>query len=319
MDLNRKLGLEIKGEGAPDIKYPGDPLWSGISLPMISHGYEVRLTPLQILTFYNAVANNGIMVKPKFVKEIRYHGKLIKKFPVEIINPSIASSKTIKEAREMLLGVVENGTATNLKNKNYKIAGKTGTAQIANRNKGYGNYQSVQYQASFVGYFPADKPKYSCIIVVNAPSNAVYYGNLVAGPVFKEIANRIYATELDLNENLQLADQIKYITPYSKNGNQKDLQLIFREMNIPSNLKEQKSDWVVTQSTDSLILTKPIIIHKGVVPNVVEMGLQDAVYLLQNEGMKVKVQGYGKVRSQSIQPGTHIPGGTQIVLEMSFM
>ena len=304
MDLNRKLGLEIKGEGAPDIKYPGDPLWSGISLPMISHGYEVRLTPLQILTFYNAVANNGKMVKPRFVREIRYHGKLIKKYPVEVINPSIASISTIKEAQKMLIGVVEKGTAENLKNDNYKIAGKTGTAQIANKNKGYGDYYSVQYQASFVGYFPADHPKYSCIVVVNAPSNSVYYGNLVAGPVFKEISDRIYATDPDLYNKTRMADQQDQVMPYSKNGNKNDLAEIFRKLNIPSDLTSKTSFWLATHSTDSLILTRPIKIQKGLVPNVVEMGLEDAVYLLENEGLNVQVEGYGKIRSQSLPPGT---------------
>jgi len=319
MDLNRKLGLEIKGEGAPEIKYPGDPLWSGISLPMISHGYEVRLTPLQILTFYNAVANNGEMVKPIFVREIRYHGKLIKKFPVEVINPSIASHRTIKEAQKMLEGVVEVGTAKNLRNKNYKIAGKTGTAQIADKNKGYGDYRSVQYQASFVGYFPADHPKYSCIVVVNAPSNSVYYGNLVAGPVFKEIADRIYATELDLSDHTYLAEYVKRALPYSKNGNKDDLEEVLRNIQVPAKPENKKIRWVVTYSTDSLILMKPLKMQKGLIPNVVEMGLEDAVYLLSNRGLKVQARGFGKVRSQSILPGTRCMQGAQIVLEMSFI
>jgi cell division protein FtsI (penicillin-binding protein 3) len=166
MRLNEKLDVEIKGEGSPYIQYPGDKYWSGLSLPMISHGYEVRMTPLQILTFYNAVANNGKMVKPGFVREIRYHGERIRKFDTKVLNPSICSDETIRKAREILEGVVENGTAKNLRNDNFKIAGKTGTAQIANEKYGYKQGSEVSYQASFAGYFPAENPKYSCIVVI---------------------------------------------------------------------------------------------------------------------------------------------------------
>ena len=196
MNLNEKLGVEIKGEGRPLIKYPGDKLWSGISLAMMSHGYEVRLTPLQTLTFYNAVANNGKMVKPKFVNELQYHGKTIKTYETEILNPSICSRSTLKKAKKILKGVVESGTARNLNNPYFNIAGKTGTNQIYNKKYGYKSDSIVSYQASFVGYFPADNPEYSCIVVVNSPSKNVYYGHQVAGPVFLEIAKRIYASNI---------------------------------------------------------------------------------------------------------------------------
>ncbi|MBN2520711.1 MAG: penicillin-binding protein 2, partial [Bacteroidales bacterium] len=201
MNLNEKLGMEIKGEGDPLIKYPSDPTWSGISLPWMSIGYELRLTPLQILTFYNAIANDGKMIKPRFVKGIMEHGEITRSFKMEVINHSICSKQTIIKVKELLEGVVENGTAQNLKNPNYKIAGKTGTAQIANKKYGYNHDKGVSYQASFVGYFPADNPKYSCIVVVNSPSRYIYYGNIVAGPVFKEIADKVYATSPELNIN----------------------------------------------------------------------------------------------------------------------
>ncbi len=194
MGLNDKVGIEIKGEGSPLIRYPGDKYWSGISLPMMSHGYEVQQTPLQILTFYNAVANDGRMMKPRLVKEIRYHGQQVEEFSPRVLKSSICSKATIEKAHELLEGVVERGTATNLRNDTYKIAGKTGTAQIANDKYGYKQDGRVSYQASFVGYFPADNPVYSCIVVVNAPTNSIYYGNLVAGPVFKEIADKVYSS-----------------------------------------------------------------------------------------------------------------------------
>ena len=194
MRLNEKLNIQLKGEGTPLIRYPGDKLWSGLSLPMMSHGYEVQMTPLQILTFYNAVANDGRMMRPRFVTAILRNGSVIKSFDPEIIINSIASRSTIRKARKMMEGVVETGTATNLKNANYKIAGKTGTAQIAKDKYGYRQDARISYQASFVGYFPAENPLYSCIVVVNAPSTGVYYGNLVAGTVFKEISDKVYAT-----------------------------------------------------------------------------------------------------------------------------
>ena len=194
MKLNQKLDLQLEGEGTPLIRYPGDKLWSGLSLPMMSHGYEVQMTPLQVLTFYNAVANDGKMMKPRFVTSIMRNGTTIRRFEPEVIINSIASRSTIRKARSMMEGVVEHGTATNLKNPNYKIAGKTGTAQIAMGKSGYRSGARISYQASFAGYFPAENPLYSCIVVVNAPSNGVYYGNLVAGAVFKEISDKIYAT-----------------------------------------------------------------------------------------------------------------------------
>lgn len=317
MGLNQKLGIEIKGEGVPEIKYPGDPLWSGISLPMMSHGYEVRMTPIQILAFYNAVANDGKMISPKFVKEIRYHGKLIKKIKTKVINPSIASEATIGDAKKMLEGVVEKGTAKNLNNDLYKIAGKTGTAQIADQNMGYKG--KVQYQASFVGYFPADKPKYSCIVVVNAPSNSVYYGNLVAGPVFKEIADKVYASKMELQTEEDLAERPVFAAPYSKNGKLSDLDQIFEQLDYETCIMGAGGEWVITVSTDSAIVVKNLIVRDNMVPNVVEMGLKDAVFLLESAGLKVKVKGWGKVRSQSIVPGSILVPGQNIRLEMSFV
>jgi cell division protein FtsI (penicillin-binding protein 3) len=277
------------------------------------------MTPLQILSFYNAVANNGRMVKPKFVNEIRYNGKLLQKFPVVTINASIASSSTIKDARIMLEGVVEKGTAKNLQNDLYKIAGKTGTSQIAQLNKGYGGYRNVQYQASFVGYFPADNPKYSCIVVVNAPSNAVYYGNLVAGPVFKEISDKVYATTLGIQETKIWVGKRGLHVPYSKNGEKGDLKLVLEDLNIDILEKGQLSNWIKTTSTDSIVAFSNLTIKKSLVPNVVHMGLEDAVFLLENAGLKVMVRGFGSIKSQSLSPGSRIKPGDKIVLQMSFV
>lgn len=317
MGLNEKLNVEIKGEGSPYIQYPGDKYWSGVSLPMISHGYEVRMTPLQILTFYNAVANNGKMVKPGFVREIRYHGERIRKFDTKVINPSICSEETIRKVQEILEGVVENGTAKNLRNDNFRIAGKTGTAQIANEKYGYKQGSEVSYQASFVGYFPAENPKYSCIVVINSPASSVYYGNLVAGPVFKEIADKVYATSLFRDEQQYFNISETYDPPYTKHGNLDDLKTIFERFNIATTNEDIVSEWVVTIKQDSTIMLKPLNIRKGIMPNVKEMGLRDALYILENMALKVEVKGYGKVLRQSIVPGTKIFPGSKVLLEMS--
>lgn len=318
MHLNDPLGLEILGEGKPMIKYPGDPLWSGITLPMMSIGYEVQLTPLQILTFYNAVANDGKMVKPKLVSEIRYRGKRLRRMKTEVINPSICSRNTLKKVQELLKGVVENGTARNLRNPNYAIAGKTGTAQIANRDYGYRDKSKISYQASFAGYFPADDPKYSCIVVVNAPSRDVYYGNLVAGPVFKEIADKVYATSFDMHDEYVVdADEIKI--PYTKHSYKPELIEALADLQIRFDTSGVTSDWVVTRALDSVVVLNNEHVEAKVVPNVVGMGIKDALFLLENMGIDVTFKGRGTVVEQSVRPGARLAGRMKIKLEMSFV
>lgn len=316
MKLNKMLNLEIKGEAKPDIKYPGDKLWSGISLPQMAYGYEVKLAPIHILTFYNAIANDGKMVKPRFVEAVKFHGKNIKEFGTEVIESSICSNSTLKKVKIMLEGVVEHGTAANLKNNIYKIAGKTGTAQIANKNLGYHSKNGISYQASFVGYYPADNPRYSCIVVVNSPSNGVYYGNVVAGNVFKAIADRVYANSTDMHPTLKPSGKLVDL-PSAKTGLKKELDYILDELDIDEKDNKVKSDWVsTTRNNDKIELNNRVII-KSLVPNVVEMGLRDALFLLENAGLKVIVRGKGKVTTQSIAPGTHVKPGETIVLDMS--
>ncbi len=317
MRLNEKLGIDIKGEGSPTIRYPGDKLWSGISLAMISHGYEVRITPLQTLTFYNAIANNGKMVKPRFIKEVRYHGKLVKKYGSEVLQSSVCSRSTLKKVKRILEGVVETGTAKNLKNPQIAIAGKTGTNQIYNKKYGYKTDSEVSYQASFVGYFPAENPKYSCIVVVNSPSKNVYYGNMVAGPVFLEIAKKVYATSIDMHPYItRLQDTVPEL-PYTKTGNKEALKYAARKMDIPMENTRVKSKWVSTEKKNGAVVLSKRSVITGLVPNVVSMGAKDAVYLLENAGLKVRLLGRGSVRNQSIAPGTRVRKGEQIVLEMT--
>jgi cell division protein FtsI (penicillin-binding protein 3) len=316
MHLNEPLGIEIRGEENPLIRFPGDKLWSGITLPMMSHGYEVRMTPLQVLNLFNAVANNGRMVRPKMVKSVIYHGRTIREFRPEVIDPSICSALTLDKVKLMLEGVVERGTAKNLNNEHFRIAGKTGTAQIANEKYGYKVDSRVSYQASFAGYFPAENPRYSCIVVVNSPTSDVYYGNLVAGPVFWEIARKVYATSLDLQDGLNREEAVLAEIPYSKSGHRVDLQNVLRTLDVP--VKGGDKEWVSTTKNDEFIELKNLTVQDQLVPNVKQMGLKDAVYLLENAGLKVIVDGRGTVTGQSLSPGTRIVKGESIRLTMSF-
>ncbi len=314
MGLNRKLGLEIRGEGKPEIKYTDNELWSGLSLPWMSIGYEVRMTPLQILTLYNAVANNGKMIKPVFVEEMLSHGKTVKEFGPEVLNSHICSKETLQQVKNMLEGVVERGTARNLNNSHYKIAGKTGTAQLALNKEGYAE---ELYMASFAGYFPADDPKYSCIVVVNANSRHIYYGNLVAGPIFRAITDRIYVREFEMQEGpVEIAGNIPQ-GPYSKSGISEALKSTFQYLDLPFSQDNENATWVSTTSTGEGVLLSKRSVPAELVPNVKDMGLKDALYLLESMGMKVIFDGRGTVRDQSVQPGSRFEKGTVVTLSMS--
>jgi cell division protein FtsI (penicillin-binding protein 3) len=316
MRLNKPLGIQLKGEGEPLIRYPGDKLWSGLTLPMMSHGYEVQLTPLQILTFYNAVANDGKMMRPLFVSAIMRNGRVIKSYDPEVIINSIASRSTIRKAKKMMEGVVENGTATNLKNPNYKIAGKTGTAQIAKEKYGYRSGNRVSYSASFVGYFPAENPLYSCIVVVNSPSNGVYFGNVVAGTVFKEISDKVYATRFFRIYKPETKDNIKPSAPDAGNGYRADINEVLKNLDIKYR-RTADDDWVVTRESGDTVSLAGLKMQPGLVPDVRGMSLRDAVYLLENNGLRVKISGKGKVLRQSPEHGARYNEETVVSLEMN--
>ncbi len=315
-NLNQPLGLQIEGEGTPRIKDTDDKFWSHISLPQMSIGYEVNLTPLQILTFYNAIANNGRMVRPKFVREERYHGSLVKSFPTEIIKDSIASPVAIAKARKLLEGVVQNGTASALNKSCYKIAGKTGTAQIFNPKFGF-DKNHMTYQASFVGYFPADNPKYSCMVVVYAPSNDVYYGGAVSAPVFKEISDKVYSSNMEMHDTVQTHDSLIQSLPVVKSGSQKELTKILAQLKVDVASSNTDAAWVSTSSDRNTIQLSPRKISSGVVPSVLGMGAKDALNILENAGLHVKMNGKGVVSKQSIDAGAKIQRGQQIVIDLS--
>jgi len=314
MGLNQKLDIGIRGEGKPNIKYTDSELWSGLTLPWMSIGYEVSMTPLQILTFYNSIANKGTMVKPMFVEEMRSHGKVVRQFHPEVLNGHICSKETLGQVKAMMEGVVNNGTARNLSNSHYQIAGKTGTAQVSLSKEGY---TKSLYQASFAGYFPADNPKYSCIVVVNAPSKHIYYGNLVAGPIFRSVTDRIYVREYKMHDNNVELAQSQVQVPYSKSGMREPLENTYRQLGLPIQTGEELGWWVSTTSTPETMVLRERQIPEALVPNVVDMGLKDALYLLESSGIRVEVNGRGTVRQQSILPGARISKGMEVKLNMS--
>jgi cell division protein FtsI (penicillin-binding protein 3) len=280
LGLNKPLGLPFQGEGKPIVHQPSDDSWNPNTLPWMAFGYNVAVTPLQTLTFYNAVANNGVMVKPQFVSEIKEWNKTIKKYDKQIINPKICSDATIKKLKALLSNVVKRGTAAKLYSKDFSMAGKTGTAAA-----GYGTNggSDKYYISSFVGFFPAEHPKYSCIVVVHKPNTSLnnYYGADVAGPVFKRIAQKIFTDAPSTNEIKNLDKKIaKQETKYQ--------EYFTKAQNV-----------------------------KNTIPNLKGMPGMDAVALLENLGIKVKVKGIGKVKNQSIQAGQPIIKNTIITLELS--
>lgn len=310
--LNEILDLQIPGEAKPVIKNPNNKSWNkNMTLPQMAYGYEMQLTPLKMLSFYNAVANNGKYIAPIFVKEIRRLGNPIEQFEARVIKDKICSDVTLGKIKKMLEGVVTEGSGKNIVyNPLYRIAGKTGTAQVADANRGYRGKR--QYQASFVGYFPADKPKYSMIVVINDPKGA-YYGALVSGPVFREIADRVYSSDMDLNqpETVHLAGTTQ--SPQTKTGSKKALQEVYSKLKLkPLRAKDN----VTTTDSNEGIANSETNFKKGAVPATVGMGLRDALFIMGNAGYKIAVTGSGTVVRQSVGAGSLIPKGSKIVLEL---
>ncbi len=309
--LHLPTDIEIKGEAAPLIKEVEDVKggWSGLTLPWMATGYEVKLTPLQLLTFYNAVANNGVLMKPMLVERIERFGLPQQVFRPTVVKREIASRKTIEQAHQLLEGVVERGTAYKLKTNRYKFAGKTGTTQIGY--KRFKNRTRVKgYQASFAGYFPSENPVYSCIVVIYRPEQNGIYGGDVAGPVFRKIADKCYDSLIELHAPINQGPKpILKSSQLPRNmvGNKKDIVFLLNKMNMPFYDLANTEMVKTLASSDSLVLQQRTI-SDDLVPNVVNMGLRDALYVLENRGLKVKTKGVGKVRNQSIKPGTKARG-----------
>ncbi|MBU3663274.1 MAG: PASTA domain-containing protein [Bacteroidetes bacterium] len=322
LGLTEKLSLQINGVGAPVVKSPDSKSWSCTSLPWMAIGYELLLTPLQMLTVYNAVANNGVMVKPLLVKRIEQEGRAVKTFDRKVMNPAVCKPEVVLQLRSMMEGVVLRGTASQLKSGHYTYAGKTGTAVVANNRSGY-KAGGKSYRASFCGYFPAENPKYSCFVMIGRPRNENYYAAKVALPVFKEIADKVYASSLYLHQELKFVmKQPSMDLPIIPNALKEDVKTILNKVQLSSHfhndsIHEDESDWVVGMPQDNSVALEPVLLESGKIPDVRGMGARDALYLLERKGIKVEVKGMGKVRKQSLTPGSPVRKYQTIQLELS--
>lgn len=327
--LNEKLGLSIPGEGVPRVKQTKDKDWYGTTLPWMSIGYESLITPLQTLTLYNSIANNGKMVKPRFVKEIKRNSKVEKKFETEVVSEQVVKPETVAKARQMMEGVVQSGTGKGLNITAFKVGGKTGTAQIAKigakTEKGksaYGEVGDRTYQASFVGYFPAENPLYTCIVIINSPSNGIYYGGLVAGPVFKEISEKVYSSSVDFIQPVNAGEKLITNVPATIKTKNNELLSVCKSFSIPNQSYADKNQYVSKQQNDSLKITLIATnleqyLKKGIVPNLQGLSAKDVLFLLENNGLQVKIFGIGTVKTQSVEAGKKFNKGDKISLILS--
>jgi cell division protein FtsI (penicillin-binding protein 3) len=316
MGLADPIQFQMVGEAIPYIKKPSDRTWSGVTLPWMCIGYELKLSPLQMLTFYNGVANNGKMIQPIIVKQAKVADQVIQTYETKVLKEKLCSERTLEIVKKMLEGVVEKGTAKSIRNTTYNIAGKTGTSQKIKS----GQY-TKSYYTSFVGYFPADKPKYSCIVVIDNPKGFKQYGSDVAAPVFKEVADKVYARDLDLHEPVssEKAPLEVGVFPLIQAGNLEDLILICNKLGISNhNAAEEPGDeeWAAATTVDNAVIWDNRKMTDGVVPNVKGMTLRDAIYLLENKGMKVKYSGTGRVVAQSYEPESKILNGSTILIKL---
>jgi cell division protein FtsI (penicillin-binding protein 3) len=322
-DMLEKIGalththFQLLGEPTPYVIRPGDPEYNTTTLPWLSTGYNILLTPLQLLTFVNAIANNGTMLQPLIVSQVRQGAEIIKQYHAKVLREKICSEATLRTIRELMEGVVERGSAAGINPGTYKIAGKTGTAKkLVGR-----QYQQV-YRSSFVGYFPADKPKYTCFVMIDQPSAGEIYGSMVAAPVFREIADNVLSSDFKspkiVPARYTLPDRAWDI-PYSRQVNFSDAQTVYSRLQIPLPPKPGNSAMVFCKrSYGTLQFRKTNIdLQRNIVPDLIGMAAKDAMAICENLGLVVRLNGFGKVRHQSIKLGTRFHRGTIITLTLT--
>ncbi|MCS7085391.1 MAG: penicillin-binding protein [Bacteroidia bacterium] len=315
----RKTGIlshtqfDLKGEPEPYIITPDQKFWSMVTLPWMAIGYNVKLTPLQLLTFYNAVANDGVMVRPMLVKEVLDFGTVRQSFETRTLNPRICSPSTLTLVRQMLEGVVETGSAQNIQSRHFKIAGKTGTALTV-----VGGAYHKKYRSSFVGYFPADKPMYSCYVMIDKPQSGEYYGAEVAAPVFKEIAENVYAmyVEMRLRQENQNLRKRKIAPPTAPVAHAPDAKVVYDELGV-AYADLPGADWVrLKAQDDGAVAFRPYKFSYKGVPNFRGMTAKDALALAENVGLKPQLRGSGRVVRQSLPSDGPLRRGQTITLHL---
>lgn len=314
MSIDQPLHLQIPGEGTPNVKGPKEKYFAKTTLPWMSIGYETQIPPINILTFYNAIANNGKMVKPRFVTAAMRGNDIVEEYPVEVINPKICSDTTLSQIKMILKRVVSQGLAKPAGSKQFSVSGKTGTAQISQGAAGYKS-GTVSYLVSFCGFFPSEKPKYSCIVSIKIPHGPAS-GGLMAGSVFSKIAERVYAKDLALDIR-QAVDSTSVFIPDVKNGDLAEAEAVLKDLSIKTVWKnERNSGWGYARNDTVNVALESKEGNSKLVPNVHGMGAKDAVYCLEKAGLKVRLEGVGHVYKQSITPGSRIVKGVTITLNL---
>lgn len=311
MRMDTVSGVDLRGERKPVIYKPGGRFWGPTTLPWMAFGYNLSVSPLQTTVLYNAIANNGRMMKPYLVSAVKEEGILLKQFEPVVTDEAVCSPQTLQQLKACLEGVCTAGTATALfKNAAYKVAGKTGTALVADGNRGYAD---KIYQSSFAGYFPAENPQYTCVVIIKNKAHApVYYGAAVAGPVFKEIADRLYSTYIR-QANTAFVQKKKDSSVFSFAGNKRDIAFINTKLRLPfTDSTTRLDEWTEMSGKDAVVTLNRKAMEKNTMPQLKGMGLKDVVYLCENMGLKVNARGKGKVAEQSIPPGQAVVKGQLI-------
>lgn len=306
MKLNEPMALEIPGAGRPKIKHPihNAKAWGRTSMPWMSFGYELQIPPIYTLAFYNAIANDGKMVRPMLVKDISNDGQVVKSMQTETITPSICSSSTLKKVRKILEGVITDGTGKAVQSDVVTIAGKTGTAQISQGKSGY-QAGGKSHQVSFCGYFPADDPQYTAIVVIRKPQIGYASGGTMSGGVFKSIAEQMTAMVQSREaEKEETGNWAKL--PTVKGGSYERLEKAMGKLAVDFKDNDVNSKWVKGKADDKQILLSDVPVEQNRMPAVIGMGARDAVFLLEKIGYKVTLSGRGRVIRQSITPGSNI-------------
>lgn len=326
LGFDKPLETGIIGEAVPKMWGPDDKgrgQWSGVSLNNMAYGYGFEISPLHTLTLYNAIANGGKMVRPKLVRSINAYGEELERFDTEVINSSICSDRTLRRVRQCLEGVVDAGTGSALKNPYYTVAAKTGTAQMLSENGRYTDeWGGRNYLATMVGYFPADNPKYSCIVAIKTyygrGSYQTYYGASLAGPVFKAVADRVYATNIDWQQPVREKYERRTELPMPvKGGNLDAVKQVAHTLGGKLDTERHSAEWVRTSIDSTAIHTQGVATQEGLVPSVIGMGLKDAIYLLEREGLRVNFSGRGRVVSQTIRAGSRAVKGQTIGIRLN--
>lgn len=315
LHFDRHSGVGLIGETNPIIKTPRSKTWSATTLPWMSFGYEVLISPMQTLMLYNAVANNGIMMKPYLVNAIQKNGLKILENEPTVLEEEICSEQTLQQLKKCLEGVMTNGTGRSLQDSFYRIAGKTGTALVANGKRGYADHI---YQSSFAGYFPANNPQYSCIVVIkNRPNAKKFYGAMVAGPVFKEIADKLNALNTEKTQAVRVNEVHADSIGYYYAGNTKDIRYVLKMLNLSYIDSVSGGSWSSIYANNHRLVVHARPVGKNAVPNVKGMGLKDALYLLEKINVKVIAKGKGRVVTQSVEPGTLLAENKTVSIELN--